>query len=252
MRRKIVAGNWKMNGTREEAMKLTVEIRDMINDLNQVKANVILSPSFVHLAAVVQLLQDTDITVAAQNCSSESAGAYTGEVSAPMIASIGASHVILGHSERRKLFSETEEVLKSKVVQAHLSGLNVIYCIGESKEQRESGEYMDVICKQLNNGLFEVTGVTPDNSIIAYEPVWAIGTGLNATPDEAQEVHKLIRSQLESRYGKLANDFSILYGGSCNENNAHELFSLPDVDGGLIGGASLKSRSFVNIIKAVS
>jgi triosephosphate isomerase len=252
MRKKIVAGNWKMNGSREEAMKLTVEIRDMVGDLNNINTGIILAPSFVHLASVVQLLKDTSIGVAAQNCSSESSGAYTGEVSAQMIASTGATHVIIGHSERRKLFFETEEVLKRKVSQAHNSGLKVIYCIGESKEQRESGEFKDVILSQLNDGLFGVNDVSAKNTVIAYEPVWAIGTGLTATPEQAQEVHELIRSHLNQKYGSVGNDFTLLYGGSCNEKNAQELFALPDVDGGLIGGASLKSRSFVDIIKSYS
>jgi len=251
MRKKVVAGNWKMNCNRDEAFNLASEISGMVADEKLNNNLVILAPPFVHLAAVSRLVSGTEIKIAAQNCSGEMNGAFTGEVSAPMIKSVGADFVIIGHSERRSLFNESNELLVKKVGMALDSGLDVIFCIGEQLKERESDKHFEVISDQLNRGLFQLINSQMKHVIIAYEPVWAIGTGITASPGQAQEMHSFIRSQVGAIYGNaFADDISILYGGSCNENNAAELFALPDVDGGLIGGASLKSRSFVNIIKS--
>jgi triosephosphate isomerase (TIM) len=249
MRRKIIAGNWKMNCSREEAFSLATEVAGMVSDEKRNDALVILAPPFVYLAAVSHIVSHGEIRVAAQNCSDQAAGAYTGEVSAAMIRSVGASHVIIGHSERRTLFHETHELLARKVVTAIDYELTPIFCIGETWSQREAGNHFEVIEAQLNDSVFALDENDFRKLIIAYEPVWAIGTGKTATSDQAQEMHAYIRSVVAGRYGNdVAEVIPVLYGGSCNENNAKELFSLPDVDGGLIGGASLKSRSFMNII----
>jgi triosephosphate isomerase (TIM) len=250
MRKKIVAGNWKMNGDRTEALGLVTEIRDMYADEISIDVDVIVAPPFVHLGAVSKLLEKSKIAVSAQNCATETSGAYTGEVSASMVSSVGAEYVIIGHSERRTIFNESNDELKKKIVRAHEASLTVIFCVGESKTERDSGAYTAVVKKQLEESLFSIKNISAINTIIAYEPVWAIGTGATASPGQAQEMHEAIRALLKYQYGVSANDFSILYGGSCNETNASELFALPDVDGGLIGGASLKSRSFINIIKS--
>ena len=190
--------------------------------------------------------------VAAQNCASEPSGAFTGEVAASMIRSVGANYVIIGHSERRSYFNESDSDLAAKVTQCLKNDLAVIFCVGETLAQRNALQQKNVVKVQLEQGLFHLTSVDPAKILIAYEPVWAIGTGMTATPDQAQEMHSYIRSLLSDRYGyTAASSISLLYGGSCNESNASELFSLPDVDGGLIGGASLKSRSFVNIVKCI-
>jgi triosephosphate isomerase len=252
MRKKIVAGNWKMNGDREAALSLATEVSGMVNDEIRFPVQVILAPSFVHIGAVVKLTEKSPVVVAAQNCSSEVSGAFTGEVSAKMLASVGASWVILGHSERRQLFGETASVIKNKIDRCLSEKLKVIFCCGETLEQREDGSYFAVIAEQLNQSLFHLDPTALSSVVIAYEPVWAIGTGKTATPEQAQEMHAYIRKLVAEKYGKpVAEDMPILYGGSCNETNANELFGLPDVDGGLIGGASLKSRSFVNIIRSL-
>jgi triosephosphate isomerase len=252
MRKKIVAGNWKMNNNREQAMALVTEIKGMLSDDKDLSTEVIVAPPFVHLASVCQLAKGSKIKVAAQNCSNQKEGAFTGEVSAGMIASVGASHVIVGHSERRSIFGESSDVIMEKVGQVHSYGLTAIICIGESLAERESGNHTKVVATQLEESVFNLASVDPDNTIIAYEPVWAIGTGITASAEQAQEMHLFIRTKLKEKYASKAESFSILYGGSCNEANAEELFNLDDVDGGLIGGASLKSRSFVNIVNAFS
>ena len=251
MRQKIVAGNWKMNCNREEAFGLANEIRDMIGDELHNDAVVILAPPYVHLAAVVQIVKGTRIKVAAQNCSSHSQGAYTGEISAAMLHSLGVEYVIIGHSERRSYFKETAEDLISKTMQALENGLSPIFCIGETLPEREAGNHEAVVAQQLDETLLHLNPNLLSKVILAYEPVWAIGTGKTATSAQAQEMQAFIRSHVKSKFGQhVATVIPILYGGSCNENNAKELFSMADVDGGLIGGASLKSRSFVNIVKS--
>lgn len=253
-RKKIIAGNWKMNCNHNEAGLLTTEINSMIKDeIINSNAEVVLAPPFVHLGYVAQLCKDNKlIKIAAQNCSYQSSGAYTGEVSAGMIESVGVEYVIIGHSERRSYFNETNEMLLQKTKLALENKLDVIFCIGERKEERENNSHFDVVKMQLTTGLFPLSENDFQKIIIAYEPVWAIGTGLTASPVQAQEMHAYIRELIREKYNSaIAQNTSILYGGSCNESNAAELFALPDVDGGLIGGASLKSRSFVNIIKAM-
>jgi triosephosphate isomerase len=251
MRTKIVAGNWKMNCNLEEAFSLASEIAGMVKDEQLNNATVILAPPFVYLSGIIQIVKGTGIKVAAQNCSYESQGAYTGEVAASMLKSVGADYVIIGHSERRLYFNETAEDLSKKTNLALLNGLIPVFCVGETLPERESGQQRDVVAKQLNESLFSLSAESFSKVVIAYEPVWAIGTGKTATPEQAQEMHLFIRNHIEKKYGSaIAAATPVLYGGSCNENNARELFSLPDVDGGLIGGASLKSRSFVNIVKS--
>lgn len=251
MRRRIVAGNWKMNGTREEALKLTTEIRDMVQSEDTGGAEVILAPPFVHIGAVVHIACADGIHVAAQNCSSEAKGAYTGEVSAAMLQSVGATHVIIGHSERRSIFNEDHKMLERKVRMALDHHLIPIFCIGEQLDHREEGRYFSVVQQQLEESLFMLSENDFSKLILAYEPVWAIGTGKTATPEQAQEIHHHIRKLIALRFGNTtAENLPILYGGSCNDSNARALFALPDVDGGLIGGASLNSRSFVNIVKS--
>lgn len=251
MREKIVAGNWKMNCNREEAFSLATEVAGMVSDEVHQPTKVILAPPFVHLSAVAHLVAPSKISVAAQNCASELSGAFTGEVAAPMIKSVGAEYVIIGHSERRHIFNETNEQLAKKVNLAIESGLKPIFCIGEMLPEREAGKQESIVEQQLRESVFHLSKELFAGVIIAYEPVWAIGTGKTASSEQAQQMHAFIRSLLKNQYGETtAKATSILYGGSCNENNARELFALADVDGGLIGGASLKSRSFVNIIKS--
>jgi triosephosphate isomerase (TIM) len=251
MRQRIVAGNWKMNCDREEAFALATEIRDIIKDEKTNDSKVILFPSFVHLSALTHLLSGTGIETGAQNCSSEISGAFTGEVSASMIKSVGATHIIVGHSERRHYFLESNETLLKKLNICFSQKLTPVFCIGETLTEREGNTQLQVIKKQLEETVFMLDSELACNLIIAYEPVWAIGTGKTATADEAQEMHVYIRNLLSDKYGNaISSQIPLLYGGSCNEKNAHELFSLADVDGGLIGGASLKSRSFVNIVNS--
>lgn len=253
MARKIVAGNWKMNLNRDEAFALVSEITGMLKDEESRDLKVILFPSFIHLGAIVQLCNgDSRIHVGAQNCSDHAAGAYTGEIAASMIQSYGANHVLIGHSERRSYFIEKGELLSRKIDIALQHSLTPVFCIGESLEERNSAIHFKIIEQQLNNEIFHLTAENFKKCIIAYEPVWAIGTGLTASPEQAQDMHAFIRTTISTKYSKeIAEQTSILYGGSCNDQNAKQIFSLPDVDGGLIGGASLKSRSFVNIIKAL-
>jgi triosephosphate isomerase len=213
---------------------------------------VILCTPFIHLQGVSEILKPGKVALGAQNCASESSGAYTGEVSAAMIKSTGAQYVIIGHSERRTYYHEDDRLLNKKTVLAINSGLNVIFCCGEIKEEREAGKHLIVVKRQLEDGLFTLSSEEMKKIVIAYEPVWAIGTGLTATPDQAQEMHHYIRGLVREKYGKeCAEQITILYGGSCKPSNAAEIFSKPDVDGGLIGGSSLKKEDFIAIVEAV-
>lgn len=252
MRKKVVAGNWKMNKTLEEGLALTSEIVNIAKDEVRNDVTIILNPPFPLLNGVYKLIKDTkQIFLGAQNCSEHATGAYTGEVSVSMIKSVGAEYVILGHSERREYFKESNELLASKVNIVLENNLKPIFCCGESLEIRENGTYVEFVCNQITESLFHLTAEQLSKIIIAYEPIWAIGTGKTATSDQAQEMHLQIRQHVASKYGKeFADDLSILYGGSCNPKNARDLFSNPDVDGGLIGGASLKSRDFIDIVNS--
>ncbi|MXV15959.1 triose-phosphate isomerase [Hufsiella ginkgonis] len=251
MRKKIVAGNWKMNLDHTAAQSLFSEIVNMVNDEVLGQQEVVVCPPSVHLYTLAQLAgKDAKVAIGAQNCHQAASGAFTGEISASMVKSTGASHVILGHSERRQYFGETDELLVLKVNTVLEAGLTPIFCIGETLEERNSGNHFDVISGQLKNGLFHLPAGSFGKVVLAYEPVWAIGTGLTASPEQAQEIHAFIRQQLADQYdATFAGCVSILYGGSCNAKNAPELFAQPDIDGGLIGGASLKSRDFTDIAK---
>ncbi len=250
---KIVAGNWKMNLNRFEAQALVAEITGMLSDEEFRPVKVILFPSFVYIGAVVQLTSsDHRIAVGAQNCSDMESGAFTGEVSAAMLKSMGCNYVLIGHSERRTLFGEKNQLLAEKTRLALKHLLHPVFCVGEHLEERNNGQHFEVIKKQLEEGIFHLDGSSFEKCVIAYEPVWAIGTGLTASSVQAQEMHAYIRDLIRTQYGSsVSESTSILYGGSCNEQNAKELFSQRDVDGGLIGGASLKSRSFINIVKSL-
>src|SRR5690606_34987081 len=251
MRKNIVAGNWKMNLDYEKGVGLFSEIVNMVKDEVVGNQEVIVCTPAIHLSSVGKLAGSVkNVAVGAQNIHQAESGAYTGEISATQVKSTGAAYVILGHSERRAYFGETDELLAQKVEAALKHGLSPIFCIGETKEERESGRFFDVIKSQLEKGVFHLSGEDFTNIVFAYEPVWAIGTGLTATPEQAQEVHAFIRDTIAGKYGEqIAADTTILYGGSANPGNAKELFSQPDIDGGLIGGASLKSRNFVDIVK---
>lgn len=252
MRKKIVAGNWKMNMTFEEGQTLTSEILNMIKDEHSGNAIAVLNPPFPHIFPVKKLIGEAKgVFIGAQNCSDKEAGAFTGEVSARILASFGVHYVIIGHSERREYFKENNEMLADKVKIALANGLTPIFCCGESLEIRTAGTHEPNVKFQLTEGLFDLSPEDFSKIVIAYEPIWAIGTGKTASSEEAQDMHAALRRHIASKYGKdVADNTSILYGGSCNPKNAQELFAKPDVDGGLIGGASLKSRDFVDIIKS--
>ena len=248
MRTKMVAGNWKMNKTLQEGVALATELKEQVK--NPACAVVIGTP-FIHLATVAELLKDSPIKVAAENCADKDKGAYTGEVSAAMVKSTGATYCILGHSERRAYYHEDYAILREKVQLALANGLEVIFCIGEVKEEREAGKQNEVVKAQLEGSLFDLTAEQFAHVVLAYEPVWAIGTGKTATSDQAEEMHAFIRATIAEKFGKeAAENVTILYGGSCKPSNAKELFAKPDVDGGLIGGASLKVADFKGIIDA--
>jgi triosephosphate isomerase len=252
MRKKIVAGNWKMNKTYQEGLALASEIANMLQDEGSGTVEVVVSPPFPYLQAISKLLQgNPQLHLAAQNCHHKESGAFTGEVSAAMLQSVGCEYVILGHSERRQYFREDNQLLEQKVKAAINQGLIPIFCVGESLEERELDNHFKVIAGQLQEGVFHLSNEDFAKVVIAYEPVWAIGTGKTATSEQAQEVHAYIREQIARHYdAEAATNTTILYGGSCNPGNARELFSQPDVDGGLIGGASLKARDFVDIVKS--
>ena len=250
MRKKIVAGNWKMNMNLQDGIALAKELNETLTN-EKPNCGVIICTPFIHLASIAQFLNQDVIGLGAENCAGKEKGAYTGEVSAEMVKSTGAGYVILGHSERRGYYAETPEILKEKVLLALKNGLKVIFCIGESLEEREAGKQNEVVKAELEGSVFNLTEEEFKNIIIAYEPIWAIGTGKTATADQAEEIHAYIRSIIADRYGKeTADDTTILYGGSCKASNAPELFAKPDIDGGLIGGASLKAADFMGIINA--
>jgi len=252
MRKKIVAGNWKMNMDLAEGLAFAESIKNYFREKPSEKSEIILCTPFIHLAGLSGLLKDDKISFGAQNCAAESSGAFTGEVSASMIKSTGAEYVIIGHSERRTYYHENDEVLNMKTILAINSGLKVIFCCGEVLQEREEGVHFSVVQRQLEKGLFTFSEEEFSKVIIAYEPVWAIGTGLTATPEQAQEMHKYIRDLIMEKYGTdFADQVSVLYGGSCKPSNAAEIFSQVDVDGGLIGGASLKKEDFCAIVDAV-
>ena len=249
MRKNIVAGNWKMNTTVPEGVKLAQEVNAALEGITA-KCDVVIGVPFTHLTAVKAVISDK-LGLSAENCADKVKGAYTGEVSAAMVASTGATYVILGHSERRQYYGETAETLKDKVALALENGLTPIFCIGEVLEERENGTYFDVIKAQVADSLFQLSAEDFGKIVLAYEPVWAIGTGKTATADQAQEIHAFIRGLIAEKYGEqVADDTTILYGGSCKPSNAKELFEKPDVDGGLIGGASLDAESFMGIVTA--
>ncbi|NLO72152.1 MAG: triose-phosphate isomerase [Porphyromonadaceae bacterium] len=248
MRKNIVAGNWKMNKTLQEGLALATELNTILSN-SKPNCEVVIGTPFIHLASIASAIDTSKIGIAAQNCADKESGAYTGEVSASMIKSTGAEYVILGHSERRAYYGETYEILKEKVLLALKNELKPIFCIGEVKEEREANKQNEVVKAQLEGSVFNLSAEEFSKIVIAYEPVWAIGTGLTATSEQAQEIHAYIRGLIADKYGKeTAENTTILYGGSCNPGNAKELFANPDVDGGLIGGASLKAADFKGVI----
>ena len=251
MRKKIVAGNWKMNTTPVEGVELA---KNVVAGRGEVCSCVdfIVCPPFTHLSEVVKVTRGSGIAVGAQNCAAEAKGAYTGEVSAQMIASLGVEYVILGHSERREYYGETSKTLNAKMEQAYANGLTPIYCVGEKLDEREAGKHFDVVKAQLEEVVYNLTEEQFAKLVVAYEPVWAIGTGKTATAEQAQEIHAFIREVLRAKFGPKADDTAILYGGSCKPSNAAEIFAKADVDGGLIGGAALKAEDFLAIGKGFS
>lgn len=251
MRKKIAAANWKMNLNMSDALQLT---HDVMKGFNAVARNceIILAPSFPYLSHIAGLTKENNsVHVAAQDCSAHSHGAYTGEVSAQQLKSAGATHVILGHSERRTYHHEQNEILYEKIIQALSHNIKIIFCCGETLQQRNSEKHFATVTQQLEETVFKLDPKELSQVIIAYEPVWAIGTGINATAAQAQEMHQCIRKETRIKFGNEADHVPILYGGSCNEKNAAELFAQPDIDGGLIGGASLKTESFLAIADAL-
>ncbi len=252
MRSKIVAGNWKMNKTLAESKKLVKGIKKSIKGLELENTRVIIAPTFVNLQKVSKKLKDSSIEVAAQNMHQAENGAYTGEISAQMLKSIYVNTVILGHSERREYFGETDDLLAKKVDAALKNELEIIFCFGEVLEDRKNGNHFKVVESQIKNGLFHLNSDAWSQLILAYEPVWAIGTGETASPEQAQEMHAFIRGLIAERYtSRVAEEVSILYGGSVKPANAEEIFSKEDVDGGLIGGAALNADDFSALIKAI-
>ncbi|MBA4276460.1 triose-phosphate isomerase [Flavobacterium sp.] len=250
MRKKIVAGNWKMH-------KNAAQTEDLLNELiakipAETNAQVIVAPTFVNLASAVNQLKSTAINVSAQNMHQAESGAYTGEISADMLKSIGINTVILGHSERRAIFHETDALIASKVNTALQHDMTVIFCFGEELKDRQSKNHFNIVENQLKDGLFHLEGKDWEKVVLAYEPVWAIGTGETASPEQAQEMHEFIRETVRKAFGSdVAEDVSILYGGSVKPDNAKEIFSKPDVDGGLIGGAALNANDFLAIVTAI-
>ena len=250
MRKNIVAGNWKMNTTLQEGVKLATEVNDALKSRTP-NCDVIICVPFTHLASVKAVIDDSKLGLGAENCADKAKGAFTGEVSGAMVASTGAKYVILGHSERRQYYHETSEILKEKVALAFENSLTPIFCIGEVLEERENGTYFDVVKKQVEDALFHLSADDFKKIILSYEPVWAIGTGKTATADQAEEIHAFIRKTIANKYGNdVAEEISILYGGSCKPSNAKEIFSKTNVDGGLIGGAALKAEDFMGIVDA--
>jgi len=251
MRKKIVAGNWKCNTTVQEGIELAKAVNELVVQSGVKDVVVVLGTPFTHRTSVVAAVDTTIVGVAAQNCAAEAKGAFTGEVSAAMVKSTGAEFVILGHSERREYYGETSATLNKKVALALANGLTPIYCCGEALPVREANTQNDYVKTQLEETVFNLSTEDFSKISIAYEPIWAIGTGVTASTEQAQEMLAFIRSLIAGKFGKVvAEETSILYGGSCNAKNAPELFSQPDIDGGLIGGASLKAEDFLGIITA--
>jgi len=250
MRKRIVAGNWKMNTILPEALALATEVSNLSQKVCEC-VGVYIAPPFTHLSDISKVINNKRVILTAQNCASEESGAYTGEVSVKMLKSIGVKAVIIGHSERRSYYKEDDQILNKKVKLVLANGLQPIFCCGEVLEERNSGNHFNVVKTQITAGLFDLTVEDFKKVIIAYEPVWAIGTGVTASPAQAQEMHNFIRSLLIEKYGQAVADCcTILYGGSCKASNARELFENEDVDGGLIGGAALKAEEFMGIIEA--
>lgn len=254
MRKNIVAGNWKMNLDNLAGLQLFEEILKLIGEEITGSQQVVICPPFVNIHSLAQLVnQNSSISIGAQNCHQENSGAYTGEISASMLKSAGAEFVIIGHSERRAFFAEDDRLLSQKLDAVLKNELTPIFCIGETLEQRNGDIYFEVIENQLSEAAFHLAESQFKKLVLAYEPVWAIGTGLTASPEQAQEIHAFIRSIVSTKYNsELSNGLTILYGGSCNPKNAAELFAQEDIDGGLIGGASLKARDFVDIVKVLN
>lgn len=249
MRHKIIAGNWKMHKNAQETGSF---LNDLINEMPEGKeVEVIVAPAFTNLMLATQILEDTNVAVAAQNMHQTEGGAFTGEISADMLTSIGVQTVILGHSERRQYFKETPALLANKVDTALRHKMRVIFCVGEELKDRKSKQFQNVVFYQLKDSLFHLPKEAWEHIVIAYEPVWAIGTGETATPVQAQEMHQFIREQIAHHYGNLADNVTILYGGSVKPDNAKTIFSQPDVDGGLVGGAALNVADFTAIINAI-
>jgi triosephosphate isomerase (TIM) len=252
MRKKIVAGNWKMNKTFSEAEELIADIADAIEELELINTEVVVCPPFVYLEMATDIADESELQVGGQNVNDNDSGAFTGEISASMMQSMEVGYCIIGHSERRKYFSENNALLKRKVDAVLKHEVRPIFCCGELLAEREAGHHFDVVKTQLEGSLFHLSADQFLQAVIAYEPVWAIGTGVNASPGQAQEMHSFIRQLIAHQYNPdIAEETSILYGGSCNAKNAAELFAQKDVDGGLIGGASLNAEEFIQIIKSL-
>ena len=251
MRKKIVAGNWKCNTTVKEGVELAKSVNELVLTKGAKDVVVVLGTPFTHLTSVADVVDATRVNVASQNCAAVAKGAYTGEVSASMVKSTGATYVIIGHSERREYYHETSEILNKKLALTLEQGLTPIYCCGEALAVREAGTQNQFVKQQLDETIFLLPAEQLLKLVIAYEPIWAIGTGVTASTQQAQDMLAFIRGLITSKYGKeVAEEISILYGGSCSPSNANDLFSQPDIDGGLIGGASLKSEDFLAIINA--
>ena len=251
MRKKIVAGNWKCNTTVSEGIALAKQVSDIVIERGAKDVVVVLGTPFTHLTSAVATVDSSRIDVAAQNCAAEPKGAFTGEVSVSMIQSTGATFVIIGHSERREYYHETSDILNKKVALTLAQGLTPIYCCGEALEIREAGTENAFVKNQLEETIFNLSSEDFSKIVIAYEPIWAIGTGRTASSQQAQDMLAFIRQLIAEKYNQsIAEECSILYGGSCSPANAKELFAQPDIDGGLIGGASLKSEDFLTIINA--
>jgi len=256
MRNKIVAGNWKMNKQYEHAVELLKNLHEALSNYNlPAQQEVVVCPPHIYLSEMQQYLQkvaNTTLQIGAQNCHQQIKGAFTGEISAAMLASVGIGNVILGHSERRAYFNESDELIHKKIKAALAQNIRVIYCCGESLAQREANAHFSYVTQQIKTALFDLSVEEMQQLVIAYEPVWAIGTGKTASPQQAEEMHAHIRNLLQQHFGELtANSTTILYGGSCKPHNAKALFANPNVDGGLIGGASLKAPDFMAIIKSL-
>ncbi|HEX9739265.1 MAG TPA: triose-phosphate isomerase [Ignavibacteriaceae bacterium] len=250
MRKNVIAGNWKMNNDLSESQNLITRLTSGLSNL-KINCDVIICPPYTSLSEANSLIKNTIVKLGAQNVYHEDNGAYTGEISPLMLKSVGCEYVIIGHSERRTIFKESNETINKKIKKALEHGLKVIFCIGETLDEREKNITNDVVKKQVIEGLLDMDEKAISNMIIAYEPVWAIGTGRNATPQQAQDVHKFIRKLIEDKYSSgIADDLTIQYGGSVKPDNARELLSQPDIDGALVGGACLKAESFIDIIKA--